>query len=163
MGQNGIRERFRGSFIAKIDDRGRIKIPAKYLATLQDHYGKDVYLTSVNGDHILFYPLKVWVGIETRIEALTVRDPDVEEFISRISYWGSESEIDPKGRILIPSDLRVSSQLRDEVLILGKVDYMVIWNRDIFAKQFVAGTFSDEKLQKVARILNELSALSRNA
>ena len=55
MGQNGMKERFRGSYIAKIDDRGRVKIPAKYRCALEKDFGKEVYLTSVNGDHILFY------------------------------------------------------------------------------------------------------------
>jgi DNA-binding transcriptional regulator/RsmH inhibitor MraZ len=53
MGQNGMKERFRGSYIAKIDDRGRVKIPAKYLSALELDFGKEVYLTSVNGDHVL--------------------------------------------------------------------------------------------------------------
>ena len=102
MGQNGMNERFRGSYIATIDDRGRVKIPAKYLSALEQGMGREAYLTSVNGDHILFYPMKVWQEIERKIAAIPMRDPEMEEFVSRISYWGTETEIDPKGRILIP-------------------------------------------------------------
>lgn len=160
MGQNGLVERFRGRFVAKFDDRGRIKIPSRYLSILEQNYSRDVYLTSVNGDHILFYPMKVWEQIEEKIERIKMRGPEVEEYISRISYWGTESEIDPKGRILIPPYLRESSKLNGEVFILGKVDYLVLWNKEIFEARYLAGNFTDEKLQRVSGVLNELSALS---
>lgn len=162
MGQNGINERFRGSYIATIDDRGRVKIPAKYLSVLEQGMGREVYLTSINGDHILFYPMKIWQEIERKIAAIPMRDPEMEEFVSRISYWGTETEIDPKGRILIPADLRAASKLESGLLILGKIDHMVIWNKEVFEARYMGGQFGDEKLNRVSRLLNEFSALPRN-
>ena len=162
MGQNGINERFRGSYIATIDDRGRVKIPAKYLSVLDQGFGRETYLTSVNGDHVLFYPMKVWQEIERKIAAIPMRDPEMEEFVSRSSYWGTETEIDPKGRILIPADLRAASKLESGLLILGKIDYMVIWNKEVFEARYMGGQFSDEKMHRVSRLLNEFSALPRH-
>jgi MraZ protein len=160
MGQNGMKKHFRGSYLAKIDDRGRVKIPAQYLSALEQGFGKEVYLTSINGDHILCYPMRIWEEIERKIAMIPMRDPDLEEYISRISFWGSETEIDPKGRILIPSDLRESSKLENNLLILGKIDYLVIWNKEAFTGKYMGGQFSDEKMQKVSRLLNEFSSLS---
>ncbi|MCU0237232.1 MAG: hypothetical protein MUC72_09140 [Acidobacteria bacterium] len=157
-----MNERFRGSYIATIDDRGRVKIPAKYLAVLDQGFGREAYLTSVNGDHVLFYPMKVWKEIERKIAAIPMRDPEMEEFVSRSSYWGTETEIDPKGRILIPADLRAASKLESGLLILGKIDYMVIWNKEVFEARYMGGEFSDEKLHRVSRLLNEFPALPRN-
>ncbi len=162
MGQNGMNDRFRGSYIATIDDRGRVKIPAKYLSVLEQGFGREVYLTSVNGDHVLFYPMKVWQEIERKIAAIPMRDPEMEEFVSRSSYWGTETEIDPRGRILIPADLRAASKLESALLILGKIDYMVIWNKEVFETRYMGGEFSDEKLNRVSRLLNEFSALPRH-
>lgn len=162
MGQNGMNDRFRGSYIATIDDRGRVKIPAKYLSVLEQGFGREVYLTSVNGDHALFYPMNVWQEIERKIAAIPMRDPEMEEFVSRSSYWGTETEIDPKGRILIPADLRAASKLESALLILGKIDYMVIWNKEVFETRYMGGEFSDEKLNRVSRLLNEFSALPRH-
>jgi len=162
MGQSGIIERFRGSYIATIDDRGRVKIPAKYLSVLEQGFGREVYLTSLNGDHVLFYPMQVWLEIERKIAAIPMRDPDMEEFVSRSSYWGAESEIDSKGRILIPADLRASSQLQGSLLILGKIDTLVIWNKEVFETRYMGGQFSDEKLHRVSRLLNESAALPRH-
>ena len=91
-----------------------------------------------------------------------MRDPDMEEFVSRSSYWGTETEIDSKGRILIPPDLRAASKLESSLLILGKIDYMVIWNKEVFEARYMGGQFSDEKMHRVSRLLNEFSALPRN-
>jgi MraZ protein len=162
MGENGMKERFRGSYIAKTDDRGRVKIPAKYLSVLELDFGKEVYLTSVNGDHILFYPMTIWQEIEKKIAAIPMRDPDIEEFVSRSSYWGTETEIDSKGRILVPPDLRVASKLESSLLILGKIDHLVIWNKEVFEARYMGGQFSDDKMNNVSRLLNEVSSLPRH-
>jgi MraZ protein len=159
MGKNGIIERFRGSFVAKIDDRSRVKIPSQYLFVLEKRYGRAVYLTSLNGTHILLYPLAVWEAVESRIEQINVRDPDLEEYLSRISYWGSESDIDQRGRVLIPPNLKASCHMVDQVLILGKVDYLVLWNKELFETKYLQGTFNDERMARVSRIIHEFSSL----
>ncbi len=152
----------RGSFTVKTDDRGRIKIPQKFLSLLASRFGSEVYLTSLNGDFVFFYPLPVWKAIEARIESLQVRDPDIEEYVSRTSFWGTECEFDPKGRILIPQDLRSACGLQDNVLMLGKIDHLVLWNSEHFQQRYLNGKFTDERMEKVARLLNEAASLPGN-
>jgi len=155
MGQNGIKKRFRGSFVLRVDDRGRVKIPSQYLSILSDQYGKDLYITSLNGDHVLIYPLKVWEEIEQSIEKIKIRAPEIQEYISRTSYWGNESEVDSRGRVLIPPELRKSSQLDGNLRIFGEIDHMVVWNEDLFKQQSLKGKFTDEKLEAVSRLIHE--------
>lgn len=162
MGQSGIAQRFRGSYIVTPDDRGRVKIPAPYLAILESQYTRQVYITSVNGDNVLIYPLPVWEEIERQFERSAVRDPDLDEFVNRLSYWGSETELDPKGRLLVPPPLRERSQLHDNVLVLGSANYMVLWNRENFEARFMSGSFSNEQLQKIARLIHDSAPLSRH-
>jgi len=157
-----MKTRFRGSYGVKIDDRGRIKIPSKYLTILEEQFGSEVYLTSINGDQVLFYPLKVWEVIEQRLEKTQIRNQTLEDFIRLTSFWGAETEIDPRGRLLIPPDLREKSGLSDDVLVLGQIDHMVIWNREMFVNKYVNKPFSDRKLDEVSRLLNEFSSLSGN-
>ena len=113
-----MKKRFRGSYAIKIDDRGRIKIPARYLSILENQYGRDVYLTSLNGDQVLFYPLSVWEVIEQGLEKIKIRTKTLEDFIRLTSFWGTETEIDPRGRLLIPQDLREKSGLDDDIFCL---------------------------------------------
>jgi MraZ protein len=151
-------KRFRGSFVLKVDDRGRIKVPSQYLSILAEQYGQDLYITSLNGDRVIVYPLKVWEGIEQSIEKIRVRSPEIEEYISRTSFWGNESEVDSRGRILIPPELRKSSQLDSDVRIFGEIDHLVVWNEELFRKKSLSGVFSDEKLQIVSRLIHEAAA-----
>ncbi len=153
--------RFRGSYELKLDDRGRIKIPSKYLSVLEEQYGKELYITSINGDRVFLYPLEVWEAIEQSIETKKVRAPEIEDYVSRTSFWGNESEVDSRGRVLIPPELRTSSKLNDNVRIFGEIDYMVIWNEELFRAKSLSGEFTDEKLHEVSRLLNESSALSK--
>lgn len=139
----------------KLDERGRIKIPSRYLSILEEQYGKEIYLTSLNGDHVLLYPLSVWEGIEQTIQKIPVRTPEIEEFIDRTSFWGNECEVDARGRILVPSELRNASKLDDLVRVVGKIDYMVIWNDRLFKEKSLTGEFGPDKMQKIAEILNE--------
>ena len=155
MGQNGIKKRFRGSFVLRVDDRGRVKIPSQYLSILTAQYGKDLYITSLNGDNVLIYPLKVWEDIEQSIEKIKIRAPEIQEYISRTSYWGNESEVDSRGRVLIPTELRKSSQLDCDLRIFGEIDHMVVWNEELFKKKSLSGKFTDEKLQVVSRLIHE--------
>ncbi len=153
---------FRGSFSARLDDRGRLRIPAKFLQILQNQKNSHLFLTSLNGDHVMAYPIKIWEGIEKRIEQITIFNPDIEEYLSRLSYWGNETEIDSKGRILIPQELRESAGLNEEIVVLGRLNYFVIWNTAQFRQKFMKNEFSPEKLFQVAKAINETPALSGN-
>ena len=160
MGQNGIKKRFRGSFVLRVDDRGRVKIPSQYLSILTEQYGNDLYITSLNGDHVLIYPLKVWEDIEQSIEKIKVRAPEIQEYISRTSYWGNESEVDTRGRVLIPPELRKSSQLDGNLRIFGEIDHMVVWNEELYKQESLSGKFTDEKLQVVSRLIHEAGTVN---
>jgi MraZ protein len=155
MGQNGIKKRFRGSFVLRVDDRGRVKIPSQYLSILTEQYGNYLYITSLNGDHVLIYPLKVWEDIEQSIEKIKIRAPEIQEYISRTSYWGNESEVDSRGRLLIPPELRKTSQLDGNLRIFGEIDHMVVWNEEQYKQKALSGKFTDEKLQVVSRLIHE--------
>lgn len=153
-------QRFRGSYDVKIDDRGRIKIPVKFIHVFDSGYGRDIFLTSLNGDHVILYPMKIWEEMELKIENVGVWNPDIDDFMSRLSYWGAESEIDLKGRVLIPTDLRKQSQLNGSIRILGKANHLVIWNEQLFLTRELGDSFGKEKLHKVSNILNAVPSLS---
>lgn len=153
-------QRFRGSYEAKIDDRGRIKIPAKFLSVFDSGYGREVYITSLEGDHVMLYPMKVWERMESQIENAGILDPDVDAYVNRLSYWGTEGELDSKGRLLVPPNLRKESQLDELVRVLGKANHIVIWNEEDFKLKELGEPFSNEQLQKVSRILNQISSMT---
>jgi DNA-binding transcriptional regulator/RsmH inhibitor MraZ len=58
--------KLRGNSPAKVDEKGRLKIPAQFLEALKE-YGNQFYITSKTGEVALIYPLKVWGEIEDKL------------------------------------------------------------------------------------------------
>ena len=56
----------RGNIPAKVDEKGRLKIPAAFLEKLKEH-GERFYVTSEEGDHARIYPMKFWEQIEEKL------------------------------------------------------------------------------------------------
>ena len=57
----------RGNSPAKIDDRGRLKIPNGFRSFIEDEHGRDLFVTSVHGDSVRIYPMPVWADIERKL------------------------------------------------------------------------------------------------
>jgi MraZ protein len=65
----------RGSYPAKIDDKGRLKIPNAFRAVVEDQHGAGLYLTSLSGDSVRIYPMSEWLAVEQRIQRMPSAHP----------------------------------------------------------------------------------------
>lgn len=151
--------KFRGSHKAKIDERGRIKIPSKFLNIFQKGYeSNEVYITSLNGDRVYLYPISVWEAIENPISQKKIRGKFLDKFIRLTSYWGDENAIDQRGRILIQNELRQKASLNDQVLFVGKFDHIEIWNNETFVEKFMGEEVNDEDIMdSVSEMIGDIS------
>ena len=95
----------RGNYPAKVDTKGRLKIPSAFMGTLQD-YGDEFFVTSENGDHVRVYPMRVWSAIEEKLARLSSHNATKQKFLMRTSYFGQAVKLDGQGRLLIPPVLR---------------------------------------------------------
>lgn len=119
----------RGSAAARIDDKGRLKIPSQFRRDWEDGYGPDVFITSLHGDCALIYPLAVWEGIEARLSALPSTDPVKVKFLERVNYFGQQLRLDAQGRVVIPQILRERAQMNGEVTVGGQLDHLRVESR----------------------------------
>ena len=135
---------FRGSSPAKIDDKGRLKIPTGFRRDLEERFGREVYITSVLGSSVLLYPLSVWQEIEARLAALPSTDRTKQRYLERVSYYGQQTQLDSQGRVVIPPLLRESADMTGEVIVSARLDYMEIWNHDRLRARFEIEAFGDD-------------------
>jgi len=133
----------RGNYPAKVDDKGRVKIPAAFLEALRE-YGNKFYVTSENGDYVRVYPMKIWNEIEEKLARLSSHNRTKQKFLTRTNYYGQVVELDGQGRILVPSILRESAQMRGDVDVLGSLTYLQIWNHTRFLDNLKASPITDE-------------------
>lgn len=108
----------RGFLSARVDEKGRLKLPAaiaQYLGALGD---EKVFVTTLNASTVRIYPISVWRQTESMLEEAG-DDADVREDVAFIAYhYGADSDIDAQGRVLVPTDLRRALKLENEQVYL---------------------------------------------
>jgi MraZ protein len=119
--------KLRGNCPAKIDEKSRLKIPAVFLDALKE-YGNQFYITSITGESARIYPMKVWSEIEDKLAKVSSLNQAKSKFLMRSSYFGQAVELDGQGRVLVPQVLRESAQMKGEVDVFGKLDYLEVMN-----------------------------------
>jgi MraZ protein len=135
----------RGNYPAKVDDKGRLKIPAVYLEQLKA-FGNQFYITSPTGDSARIYPISVWQAIEEKLSKVSSQNQAKRKFLMHTSYYGQMAEMDAQGRVLLPSILRDKAQTKGEVDVFGALDYLEVMNHakvvdDMNKDPFTAGDF----------------------
>ncbi|HTA80092.1 MAG TPA: division/cell wall cluster transcriptional repressor MraZ [Terracidiphilus sp.] len=147
---------FRGNHQAKVDEKGRLKIPAAFKSLLDAASVTQYFITSTNGKSAEIYPLPEWEKIEQKLTKVSSLDPAVEQYLNVVNFYGHQVEIDSQGRVLLPQILRSKAKLDAEVNVMGKVTFIDVHNAESFEKQQMPpnGEISLEAKQKVAAILN---------
>jgi MraZ protein len=143
-----------GSYTARIDRSGRIKIPEKFRASIEEEYGQDVFITSLTDEAVQVYPLSVWetmAGV-AREGALHLR-PEIRRFLLRVNRRGAKHEIDSKGRVLLNSTLRETARLQEEVEVIGLNNHLEIWNREVLDEKLEKKPLTDEDFEKIADLI----------
>jgi len=133
----------RGNSPAKIDDKGRLKVPNGFRVTIQDSHGRELFVTSLSGDSVRIYPMPVWLDIERRLAQMPSTHPARQKFLDRVNFYGQMSELDPQGRVLIQPRLRESALMAGEVDVLGQQDFLEVWNHDRFVARLIREPFTD--------------------
>ena len=134
----------RGNQPAKIDDKGRLKVPNGFRAVIQDTHGRELFVTSLSGESVRIYPMPVWLDIERRLAQVPSTLPARQKFLDRVNFYGQVSELDPQGRVIIQPRLRLSAQMAGEVDVIGQQNYLEVWNHDRLVTRLVREPFTDE-------------------
>jgi MraZ protein len=142
-----------GSYRARLDKSGRLKIPEKFRLAIEEEYGKDVVITSLEGEAIQVYPLPVWQNItDITTEGTLPLKPAVKKFHLRMNRFGNHYEIDSKGRVLISPVLRERAKLNEEVEVIGLSNYLEIWDKDILDKKLEERPLTDEDFEIISEL-----------
>jgi MraZ protein len=109
---------FRGSHIARVDEKGRLKIPAEFKRLLDEKYGAGFFITSFDGERAEIFPMQEWEKIETEMAARP-SSPQKSKFLEVTNYYGQVVEMDGQGRLLLPQNLRDKAGLAGDLAVMG--------------------------------------------
>ena len=140
MEQKGLR----GSAPARIDDKGRLKVPTIFRSVIHDQQGPDVFVTSLTGDCVRIYPMTAWVEVERKLSNIPENHPARLKFLDRVNYYGQTGELDTQGRIVIPAHLRDSASIVGDVRVFGRISYLDVWNEERFVQKLQRDPWTDE-------------------
>jgi MraZ protein len=135
---------FRGNHPTRVDEKGRLKVPAEFKRVIDEKYGTQFYITSLDGKVAQLYPFEEWERIEQKLAGLSTFNPTKKKFLDRTNYYGQQVEMDGQGRLLLPQLLREAGQIKGEVAVLGNLTYLVVRNLELFKKEIVEEKFTPE-------------------
>jgi MraZ protein len=135
---------FRGNHPTRVDDKGRLKVPAEFKRVIDEKYGTQFYITSLDGKVAQIYPFEEWERIEQKLANLSTFNPTKKKFLTRVNYWGQQVEMDGQGRLLIPQLLRENAAIKGEVAVLGNLTYLEVRNLATLQTEIETESFTAE-------------------
>ncbi|HYN15240.1 MAG TPA: division/cell wall cluster transcriptional repressor MraZ [Terriglobales bacterium] len=136
---------FRGNHPARVDEKGRLKVPAEFKRVVDEKYsGGQYYITSLDGKRAQIYPFEEWQRIEEKLARLSTFNPTKKKFLDRTNYYGQVVEMDNQGRLLVPSLLREAAQVKGEVAVVGMLTYLEVRNLEAYRKEIEENAFTAE-------------------
>ncbi len=126
---------FRGTHLTRLDEKGRLKVPAEFKRLFDENYSAQFYITSWDGRSAKVYPLQEWEEIERKLGAVSNFNKSKQRLLKRTSYYGQSVEMDGQGRLLLPSILRESAELKGEVAVSGRVKFLEVQNAETLRKE----------------------------
>ena len=125
---------FRGIQTGRVDEKGRLKLPALVRQKLEEQYrDANIFITSLDGARAKLFPLREWEAVEAR---LSEKSPEGKEsdgavkdkILFQANRFGAEETLDNQGRILVPAVLREAAGMRGEVKILWQSNHLLVVN-----------------------------------
>ena len=138
---------FKGEYSHTIDAKGRVIVPAKF----RDKLGEGSVVTKGFDGCLFVYPEEEWEKFEAKLSGLPLNNEKVRMVTRHFFASAADCEIDKQGRFLIPTTLREFGELDKDVVMVGVMNRIEIWNKDRWKK---ANTYED--MEDIAEQLEEL-------
>jgi MraZ protein len=129
----------RGTLNGRVDEKGRLKLPAavaQYFGALGE---QKVFVTTLNTSTALIYPISVWRETENMLQQ-PGDDADLRADLAFVAnHYGEDAEIDAQGRVLMPTTLRRDLELeKDDVHLLFYKQRIEVFGSKVYGQRLEA-------------------------
>ena len=127
----------RGTYPARCDDKGRLKLPVPFQQYLSALPEKGLFVTSMDRATARLYPLPVWRETEKRLDGAT---GEQAKRAKRVKFTardlGADAEMDGQGRVLLPPELRRQLGIENQsVRIFAEKGRIEVWSEARYAER----------------------------
>src|SRR5690606_25027250 len=117
---------FLGSHHPRLDDKGRLFLPAKY----REELAEGLVITKGQERCLYVFPMEEFRRITEALRTAPVTAKAVRDY-SRVFFAGASDEVpDKQGRITIPQHLREYAGLRRDCAVIGANTRLEIWDAE---------------------------------
>jgi transcriptional regulator MraZ len=134
---------------ARVDDKGRLKIPADFRKFIEEKYGPECFITSTDGERALIYPMAVWYDFQARLAKVPSTSLAKGKLLERVNYFGQAAAVDGQGRVLVPTILREVAGIADDVVVLGSTDHLIVWNEERMQRRLAENPLTPEDMKEL--------------
>ncbi len=143
---------FSGNPKAKLDERGRLKMPAEFKAFIEKKYGKDFnafYITSREGVDAEIYPMPEWQQHLAKVFKMPKSLPARKKLLERYNLYGDRADMDPQGRLLFPEELRNAGMVNEDVKVSGEGNLLRVTSLKSLRESVRATQFTAEEVDSL--------------
>lgn len=141
---------FQGNTNTSIDEKGRIIIPAKFRKHILPDANDILNVTLGRDKCIWLFPSNEWAKV---LETVRNTNPYTDEEVlmrRQMFFYADELTIDSQHRILIPQQLKELVGIKKDILLLGQLERIELWDPETYSKYLKGSTDSYEGvMQKV--------------
>lgn len=116
---------FIGEYQHSLDEKSRVIIPSKY----REQLGNEFVLTKGLDGCLFIYPLSEWAIFEQKLKNLPLTNINARKFVRFFLSGAVECTLDKQGRILIPQSLKVYSEIKKDIVLIGMSNHIEIWSK----------------------------------
>ncbi|RNE49494.1 division/cell wall cluster transcriptional repressor MraZ [Corynebacterium alimapuense] len=120
---------FLGTYTPKLDDKGRLTLPAKFR---QDLAG-GLMITKGQDHSLAVYPREEFAARARKAASVSRTNPKARAFIRNLAASADEQQPDGSGRITLSAGHREYAGLIKECVVVGSVDFLEIWDAQSWA------------------------------
>ena len=143
----------RGTLTGRVDDKGRLKLPATVLQYLDSIGERKVFVTTLNVSTALIYPISAWRETEKMLQE-PGEDAEARSDVAFVAnHYGEDAEVDAQGRVLMPTTLR-------RELELEKDDVHLLWYKQRI-EIFGSRTYEQRLSRAKTNLAEKLAALEK--
>ncbi len=144
---------YSGNPKTKLDERGRLKMPAEFKAFTERKYGKGFnafYITSMDGESAEIYPMPEWLERQKKIFAMPQSSAARKMLLMRYNLYGDRADMDPQGRMQIPEELRKKADLSGDVKVSGEGNLLRVTSLSRLRENVDGSGFTPEQLDSLS-------------
>lgn len=125
-------KRLYGTYEHQLDDKNRMRIPAKFLSVFEKEYENEpLYFVIYTPGRIAIMPESVLDSKMAMLEQLNPLYEGEMDALSKIIGTAEEVNKDGQGRAIIPKALRSEAGIKKDVVTVGMGDYIEIWSKEV--------------------------------